>query len=239
MIRNRPFFYVGIIGLLILGAAYWLKQVYPPEAPFMAQGFSSPIVFFEFIQSPVEITDFFGLTDYDFNSEKFIGEMDQGNHLDFVFAFIYSTFFFFFFKRLAEESAQNWYKAGMFLALLAFVGDVFENVQLLGITANLQSGELENHIKLLAIFTWLKWGSLAFGFAIFGLWLMKLEGVLRLMGYVAWIPLVFGIMAFMRRGVMNELFTRSISILFFVAISYCFMYKSDMKPIPKELDQPF
>ncbi|NJO91127.1 MAG: hypothetical protein HC831_20795, partial [Chloroflexia bacterium] len=75
--------------------------------------------------------DFFGLTDYDFDSEQFIDKMDQGNRLDFAFAFIYSTFFFFFFKRLAEESEQKWYKAGMLLALLAFVGDVFENVQLL------------------------------------------------------------------------------------------------------------
>lgn len=239
MIKNRPFIYVGLIGLLILGGAYWLKNVFPQEAPYMAKGFSSPVVFFEFIQSPVEVTDFFGLTDYDFNSEKFIGEMDQGNRLDFGFALIYSAFFFLFFMRLTNESEQNWYKAGMFLALFAFVGDVFENVQLLGITSNLQSGELESHIYLLAIFTWLKWGSLAIGFAIFGLWLMKLEGVLRLMGYIAWVPLVFGIMAFMRRGVMTELFTRSISILFFVTISYCFMYKSDMKPLPKELDQPF
>ena len=239
MIKNRPFFYIGLIGLLILGGAYWLKNIYPDEAPYLAPRFSSPIVFFQFIQSPVEVTDFFGLTDYDFNSEKLIGQMDLGNRLDFGFAFIYCTFFFFFFKLLAEESEKGWYKAGMFLALLAFIGDVFENMQLLGITANLQSGELETHIKLLAIFTWLKWGSLAIGFAIYGLWLMKLEGVLRLMGYVAWVPLVFGIMAFMRRGLMTELFTRSVNIVFFVAISYCFMYKSDMKPEPKELGQPF
>ncbi len=239
MIKNRPFFYVGLIGILILGGAYCLKNVYPTEAPYMAPQFSSPLVFFEFIQSPVEVIDFFGLTDYDFNSEEFIGKMDLGNRLDFGFAFIYCTFFFFFFKKLAEESEQKWYKAGMFLALLAFIGDVFENMQLLGITANLQSGEVGKYIKLLAIFTWIKWGSLAIGFAIYGLWLMKLDGVLRLMGYVAWLPLVFGIMAFMRRGVMTELFTRSIGILFFVSISYCFMYKSDMKPLPKELDQPF
>jgi len=239
MIKNRPFFYIGLIGLLILGGAYWLKNVYPADVPFLAPRFSSPIVFFQFIQSPVEVIDFFGLTDYDFNSEKLIGQMDLGNKLDFGFAFIYATFFFFFFKKLAEESGQKWYKIGMVLALLAFIGDAFENLQLLGITANLESGEVEKNIKLLAIFTWIKWGSLAIGFAIYGLWLMKLEGVLRLMGYVAWIPLIFGIMAFMRRGLMTELFTRSVSILFFVAISYCFMYKSDMKPLPKELDQPF
>jgi hypothetical protein len=239
MTKNRPFLYVGLIGLFILAGAYWLKNVFPQEAPYMAPRFSSPIIFFEFIQSPVEVTDFFGLTDYDFDSEQFIGKMDQGNRLDFFFAFIYSAFFLFFFKKLAEESGQKWYKAGMMLALLAFIGDIFENVQLLGITANLQSGDLESHIRLLAVFTWIKWSSLAIGFAIFGLWLMKLEGVLRLMGYVAWVPLIFGIMAFMRRGLMTELFTRSISILFFVAISYCFMYKSDMKPSPKELDQPF
>jgi hypothetical protein len=234
MIKNKPFFYVGLVGLLIFGGAYWLKETFPAEAPYMAPRFSTPIVFFEFVQSPIEVYDFFGITDYDFDSENFIAKMDAGNKIDFAFAFIYSAFLFLFFRVLAKESEQKWYKAGMVLAILALIGDVFENVQLLGITANLQSGNFETQLKLLNIFTWVKWASIAIAFALYALWLLKLEGVLKLMGYVAWIPLIFGAMAFMRRGVMTELFTRSVSILFFVAIAYCFMYKSEMKPLSRE-----
>lgn len=240
MFKNRPFFYIGLVGLLVFAGAYTLKNVFPSEAPYLAPRFSTPIVFFEFIQSPVEVFDFFGITDYDFDSQKFIKKMDNGNKLDFGFALIYSTFLFLFFRKLAEESEQKWYRAGMVLAILAFIGDVLENIQLLSITANLQSGDFEQYIKLLFVFTWIKWGSLAIGFAIYALWLLKLDGVLKFMGYVGWVPLIFGAMALMRRGVMTELFTKSVNIMFFVAISYCFLYKSDMKPVPNdELNQFF
>ena len=240
MIKNRPFLYIGLVGLLIIGGAYWLKNVFPTEAPYMAPRFTTPIVFFEFIASPIEIYDFFGITDYDFNHEKFISQIDKGNQIDFAFAFVYSAFLFLFFRSLAYESEQKWYKTGMVLAILAFIGDIFENVQLLGITANLGSGDFETHLKLLYIFTWLKWSCLALSFALYALWLLRLDGVLRFMGYVAWIPLVFGIMAFVRRGIMTELFTKSVNIMFFVAICYCFMYKTEMHPkLKEELNQPF
>lgn len=230
MLKNRPFLLIGIIGLLVIGGAFFLKKTFPQDAPYMAPRFSSPIVFFEFIQSPFEVESFFGVTDYDFDSEKMIADMDNGNRLDFVFAFIYSLFFFLFFKQLAHESEQKWYKIGMLLAILALLGDVMENIQLLNITANIETGEYEGSIKILPFFAWMKWASLAIGFAMYGLWLLKLEGVLRLMGYVAFVPVFLGIMAFFKRGLMTELFTRTITIMFFVAIAYCFMYKEDMKP---------
>ncbi len=222
---KRPFFYIGLIGILIIANVYWLAQSFPPSAPFMLKGFSSPVIFFEFIQSPVEVEAFFGLDDYDFDTEKFIKAMDKGNKIDFLFAFLYSTFFFLFFKKLSEVSNKQWYKIGMILAVLAFVGDVVENVQLLQITSKVSQGGYDNNLNFLFIFTWIKWFSLAIGFALFGLWLVKLSGVLRYMGYVAWLPIILGFIAFLNRGVYTELFTRAIDIMFFVAISYCFMFE--------------
>ncbi len=225
MMKNRPFLYVGLIGILIIANVYWLVQTFPSSAPFMLRGFSSPIIFFEFIQSPVEVEAFFGLADYDFDTDKFIKAMDKGNKIDFIFTFLYSTFFFLFFKKLSEVSDKKWYKIGMLLAILAFMGDVVENVQLLQITSKISQGGYDNNLSLLFIFTWIKWFSLAVGFALLGLWLMKLSGVLRYMGYVAWLPLILGFVAFANRGIYTELFTRSINIMFFVAISYCFMFE--------------
>lgn len=234
MLKKRPFLLIGIIGLFIIGGAYFLKKAYPQDAPYMAPRFSSPVVFFQFIQSPLEVDSFFGVTDYSFDSDNMISKMDKGNKLDFGFAFIYSLFFFLFFKQLAHESEQKWYKIGMLLAVLALIGDVMENMQLLNITSNIVTGDYEGSIRLLPVFTWMKWASLAIGFAIYGLWLLKLEGVLRLMGYIAFVPVFLGVMAVFKRGLMTELFTRTITIMFFVAISYCFMYKNDMKPEKEE-----
>ncbi len=226
--NKRPFFYIGLIGLLVIATVYFLEKSYPSSAPFMLKGFSSPAYFFEFIQSPVEVEAFFGLDDYDFDSEKFIKAMNKGNKIDFVFAFVYSLFFFLFFKKLAKVSHRQWYKIGMLLAIFALVGDVVENIQLLQITAKVNEGGYDNNLKLLFIFTWIKWLSLAVGFAMLGLWLVKLSGVLRYMGYVAWIPLILSFFALANRGIYTALFTRSINIMFFVAISYCFMFEKSL-----------
>lgn len=229
--KNRPFFYIGLIGLLTIAATYVMEITFPKTAPFMAKGFSKPIIFFEFIQSPIEVEAFVGINDYDFDSETFIKKLDLGNKIDFVFAFIYTTFFFLMFYKLAKVSNLKWYKIGMILAVIALVCDVVENIQLLEITNKITTGDYINNLHLLFIFTWIKWFSIAIGFALFSLWLVKMPGVLRYMGYLAWLPLMLGIMAYVNRGLLNELFTRSINIMFFVAISYCFMYHNNMKPL--------
>ncbi len=223
--KNRPFLLIGLIGLVIIAIVYFMEQTFPSSAPFMLKGFSKPITYYEFIQSPVEVEAFFGLDDYDFDSEKFIRDMNKGNKIDFLFAFVYSVFFFLFFKKLTQVSSKKWYKIGMILAVFAFIGDIVENIQLLQITSKLAEGGYENNLEWLFAFTWIKWWSLALGFALFGLWLVKLSGVLRYMGYVAWLPLILSFFALMQRGIYTELFTRSINIMFFVAISYCFMFE--------------
>ncbi len=226
--KNKPFLYIGILGVIVLLNAYWLKNTFPSKAPYMVEGFSTPITFFAFIQSPVELESFFGLDNYDFDSAAFIKRMDNGNKIDFIFALLYSVFFFLFFMKLAKISEKKWYKSGMLLAIIAFAADVMENVQLLQITSNLTNGIYEQNLDYLFIFTWIKWSSLAIGMALFGLWLIKLPGILRYMGYIAWLPIIFGFIAFLNRGVFTELFTRSINIMFFVGISYCFMFNKSM-----------
>ncbi len=222
--KQRPFFYIGLIGILVIANVYWLDKTFPSSAPYMLRGFSKPAIFYEFIQSPVEVEAFFGLDDYDFDSEKFIEKINQGQKLDFIFAIVYSAFFFLFFKKLVNVSHKKWYKIGMFLAIAAFLGDVIANVQLLQIVDKITTGGYDSNLSVLLVATWFKWLSLAVGFCLFGLWLLQLSGVLKYMGYVAWLPLILSFFALMHRGVYTELFTRSINIMFFVAISYCFMF---------------
>ena len=223
---KRPFLPAGIVGFFVVVTAIWMLQFFPAEAVHLPKGFSTPVIFFEFIQSPMEVADFFGITDDGIPNESFINQMNKGNYLDFFFMLVYSSFLFLFFYLLAKISGNKWVKTGMLLALFAFFGDMFENIQLLGITANLESGHFLRQLSLLHLFTWIKWGSLAISFVLFSVWLYPSGGIYRFMGYVTAIPFLLGIWAFLDRGTASELFAKSISVAFFVMICYCFLYRA-------------
>jgi hypothetical protein len=233
-IERRPFFYIGLIGILLIIFGLGLPKFFPKEAGHMPEGFSTPIIYFEFIESPVEVNDFFGINEDGLGNMKFVNQMDKGNRIDFAFAFVYAAFLFLFFQKLSSVSDLKWFKIGMLLAVLSFIFDYAENIQLLGITANLENGNYLTQLSLLKIFTWIKWFSLAISFAIFSVWLFKFKGIYRLMAYVALLPLLLGLLAFIKRGLATELFSKSISIMFFVTICYCFLYTSEANE-PKSL----
>jgi hypothetical protein len=224
-IKTHPYFYVGLIGLLLIVFGLILPAFFPKEAPQMAKGFSTPIIYFEFIKSPVEVNDFFGITDKGIYDQIFVNQMNKGNKLDFAFMLVYSAFLFLFFMKLVKVSGIKWFKIGMLLALLAFLSDFLENIQLLGITANLENGDFHTQLSLLKIFTWIKWGSLVLSFVVFSIWLFKFKGIYKFLAFLSLIPFVLGLMAYLKRGLMNELFAKSISIAFFVMICYCFFYR--------------
>jgi hypothetical protein len=223
-IKQRPYFFTGIAGLVVIVIALWIQLVFPKESAHMASGFSTPIIYFEFIQSPDEVNAFFGVENGRTN-ELFVKQMDRGNYADFAFMLAYSAFLFLFFRKLSAISELTWFKTGMILAVLALVGDLIENIQLLGITANLENGDFITQLLLLKLFTWIKWGSLAISFALFSFWLVKFKGFYRIIGYIVATPFIMGIIAIFNRGMATELFAKSVSIVFFVMICYCFFYQ--------------
>ncbi len=99
-----------------------------------------------------------------------IRKMDQGNYLDYLYMLLYSGFLFSFAWLAAKQTGQKWVYAGAVLAVLALIGDALENVQLLTITANLQSGDFLAALTRLHWLTWLKWSSLALYFLLMAGW---------------------------------------------------------------------
>jgi hypothetical protein len=59
IIKTRPYFYIGLLGILLIVFGLILPTFFPKEAPQMTKGFSTPIIFFEFIKTPVEVNNFF------------------------------------------------------------------------------------------------------------------------------------------------------------------------------------
>lgn len=231
-ITNRPFFATGIMGFFVIVIAIWMQQFFPSESAHLPKGFSTPIIYFEFIQSPAEVIEFFGIADDGIPDESFVSHMNKGNYLDFLFMFVYSAFLSLFFYHLLKVSGKKWFIAGIALALISLTGDFFENLQLLGITANLESGDYHRHLFLLRFITLIKWGSLALIFALFSIWLFKQKNLSRFLAYLYLIPVLLFPFSFLIRGIITEIFTKSIAIVFFVTICYCFLFTYQINHSP-------
>ena len=137
----------------------------------MPDGFSTPILAFEFVETEQEVIDLFG-SDPAVRAEL-VRRFDLGNWVDFLYMLLYAGLLFLFAVQLVRVNASTeqgrsgrfLYYIPAFLAVVIFAGDLLENIQLLRITANLD-GEYGRQLTLLPIFTWIKWGGLAIYFLL-------------------------------------------------------------------------
>jgi len=158
---NKPFMKVGFLGLLVIGMSIVLLIVFPSKAPWMMDGFSTPIIAFEFVQSQSEVCRLFGLPDSPDQlsmTQAMIRAMDFGNRLDYIYMVLYTSFLFFFSFVCAKNTGKRYYYAGSLLSLVILVADALENIQLLRITAKITSQDFGKELSLLHCFTWIKWG---------------------------------------------------------------------------------
>ena len=226
MKTKKPFIFAGYTGLLLIVLGLFLMTTFPKHVPYMAEGFQTPIIFFEFVQTVEETQQFFGMTSSLLPDDNLIQKMDFGNKIDFIYAFVYALFLFLFAKKLMEISGKKIFMAVMVLAVVAFIGDCLENIKLISITENIESGSFQNHLDALFIFTWIKWGSLALIFVILSEWFFRGRVISTIFAFIGWTPLILGILAYKMPGLYNELFAKSIMFMFIALIVYSFIYKS-------------
>jgi len=158
---NKPFIKIGFLGLLVIGMSIVLMIVFPSKAPWMMDGFFTPIIAFEFVQSQSEVYQLFGLAgspDQLSMTQSMIRAMDFGNRLDYIYMVLYASFLFFFSFVCAKNTGQRYYYAGSMLSFVILVADALENIQLLRITAKIASQDFGKELSLLHCFTWIKWG---------------------------------------------------------------------------------
>jgi hypothetical protein len=219
--KQRPFIISGLIGLAVILMSVISLLVFPQTSPGQIDGIRSPIVAFEFAQTAAEINTLFGPNGATEQAEM-VQKMDQGNRLDYLYMLLYSAFLFSFAVLAAKQSGQKWVYAGAVLALLALIGDALENVQLLSITANLQSGDFGAALARLHWFTWLKWGSLALYFLVMAMWFWGNGRFAKLIAVVGVLTFLLGLAAFMQRGPATEPFTLAVALMFLLMIIFCF-----------------
>jgi hypothetical protein len=233
--NKRPYLVPGFIGLAVILVSVISLFVFPQTSPGQIEGLRTPIIAFEFAETVAEINTLFG-TNASAEQAEMIRKMDQGNRLDYLYMLLYSGFLFSFALLAARQSGQKWVVAGAVLAVLALVGDALENVQLLTITANLQSGEFGDALTRLHWFTWLKWGSLAGYFLLIAIWFWENGRYAKLISIIGILTFLLGLIAFGQRGLATELFALSVALMFLLMIIFCFITKTKISTLPESLD---
>ena len=217
---------IGFLGLLVIGMSIVLLMVFPSKAPWMMDGFFTPIIAFEFVQSQSEVYQLFGLPDSP-DQLSMIKAMDFGNRLDYIYMVLYTSFLFFFSFVCAKNTGQRYYYAGSMLSFVILVADALENIQLLRITAKITSQDLGKELSLLHCFTWIKWGGITVVFLILAPYFFKGRSYSKVIAALGISSFILSILAYLNRSVLNELLGLSVALMFLMMIVYSFIYKTE------------
>lgn len=222
---NRPFLAAGYVGLLVIFTSIVLIGVFPSQAPRLPDGFFTPIIAFEFIETKAEVFQMFVDTTGTVRHEM-VTDMDLGNRLDFVYMVLYGFFLAMFCAKCAVLSRKKFYYAGCVLAVAVLAADVLENVQLLGITANLETGDFDHYLERLRLFTWVKWGGICAVFLVLVFWFINGARFSKIIALSMGATVMAGAAAFFHRSWINEIFALGVGAVFLMMIVYCFLYKA-------------
>jgi len=223
---KKPFIKVGFLGLIVIGMSIVLIMVFPAKAPWMMEGFATPIMAFEFVQSPEEVSKLFGLADTP-DQQSMIKAMDLGNKLDYIYMVLYSSFLFFFSFVCAKDTGQKRYYAASTMAVVILISDIFENIQLLGITAKITSLDFARELSLLHRFTWMKWGGITIVFLILAPYFLKGRIYSKLIAVTGISSFTLSVLAYFNRSVLTEQMGLSVALMFIMMIAFCFIHKNE------------
>lgn len=224
-----------IVSVCLMLFAIALLIINPKAANNLPSGFKTPIIAIEFIQTKAAIIKFFEVA----NVEKYRSDLLLGNCIDYIFMFLYSGLIacigVFIFK---DTNIKKMYLI-FICSILMIIGDAFENYQLYQLTIKLRDfpdivqsinsfNFYEIHIVLLKLFTWLKWSTIAISFLIFApTFLKSTQFFSKTIGIVCACSAILGVLAFLKHGILNELFAATVSIVFILLIVFVFKYQPE------------
>jgi hypothetical protein len=231
---NKPFIKVGFLGLLVIGMGSVLLMVFPSKAPWMMDGFFTPVIAFEFIQSQSEVYRLFGLSGSldqlsmtQTVTQAMISAMDLGNRLDYIFMVLYASFLFFFSFVCAKNTGKRYYYAAGILSIVILVADIMENIQLLRITAKIIHHNFTKELFFLHWFTWIKWGGITLVFLILTPYFFKGRTCSKVIAAIGITSFILCVLAYFNRSILNEFLSLSVSLMFLLMIIYSFIFKTE------------
>ncbi|MGI9552295.1 MAG: hypothetical protein ACR2MT_13935 [Aurantibacter sp.] len=200
------------LGLAVMVFSVVLMFVFPTEVPQMPDGFSVPIIAYEFLQTDQEVMAFFGVEGKP--RDQLVSAMNLGHVIDYFFLVFYSGFLTVWGVFCVRLTSNKLFYSVTFLAIIAAFGDLFENIQLVKIANTLENGVFVAELKNLFLFTWVKWGALALTFPIIGICIFKFGWFGKTIAFLGWLTLILGVVAFADRSLVTALFAKGVSLLF-------------------------
>jgi hypothetical protein len=220
----RNFRTTGYLGVAVIVMSIVLLVVFPSKTASKVDGMITPVIAFEFLETPEEAYQLFGREPSPAR-DAMVAAMDLGNRLDFIYMILYTMFLSAFSTLAANESGMTLPRAGRVIAIIILLGDVLENVQLLAITEKLAAGGFECEIGYLRLFTWVKWGGIALTLLALAPYFLKGAAFARVTGIAGILAFLLGLISFVHRSFVNELFSLSVAVMFILMIVYCFIHR--------------
>ncbi|MFN8236900.1 MAG: hypothetical protein U0T77_01915 [Chitinophagales bacterium] len=218
---NKPFRIARILGILLLIYSIILLFVNPQPADNLPEHFFTPIIAFEFIQSPQEVAAFFKVPD----ESAYIQAMLLGNWIDYVFMVLYSGLLFCIALGIKKITGAQTMLLAAVCCLIILVCDALENYQIYLIISRFKNQEIFENLALLNIFTWLKWSSIASVFLLFSPFFLKGKLFHKIIGCLCISSFGLCIAAFLHHGILNEIFANSIVMVFLLLVIFVFTFK--------------
>jgi len=212
----------GIAGVVTILMGIMLAGAFPVSSPEMPEGFFTPIIAFEFIETKDEIEKLLAW-DNAVQRTDLIDAMRFGIKLDYVFMSAYSLFLGLFCWVCYRISKKRVYLTGVVIAPIVWIADGIENLQLLNIMSNLLAEEsISFELEFLSIFTWIKWGGIAVIFTVLIPYLWKGGLLSKATSFAATLSVFSAIIAFVDRSFFNEVLSLSVILVFAGLIFLCF-----------------
>lgn len=225
--KQKPFIISGIIGLFVIGMSLILMAVNPRSAGELAEGFWTPIIAFEFVETEADVVLVLGQIDAPGQAEL-IEAFTLGNNLDFIYMVLYGAFLFVFALTCARLSGNKLFYIAAGLAVLVPFADMFENLQLQAILTSFVVGDdFSSNLARLKLFTWLKWGGLAFIFLLLAPFFTHGNPFARFIGMYTAVPFVLGVLSYFSGGSLKEIFALSVALMFLLLIVFSFLYRAE------------
>lgn len=217
--KERPFFVSGILGLGVIVMTLLLTLAGPRPISPLPDGFITPVLAFEFAETEAEVRRLFDPIGQP-AGDAVRRDMDRINRLDFIYMALYTALMFTFALTAARLSGRRLLYLAAGIALVVLIADILENLQLLSITNQLANGDFGSQLYRLRLFTWLKWGGLALYFLMLIPFFAQTSGWTRVGVILGVLPFALGLLAFLNRGLLSELFALSIGLMFIFLTVY-------------------
>ncbi|MCO5247818.1 MAG: hypothetical protein M9887_02550 [Chitinophagales bacterium] len=214
---------IGVFTLTVAGALLYINPLVTGALP---DGFFNPITALEFVREPTDLISIFNISTVLEVKQAFA----LGNQVDYAFMSLYTLFIVLCTVLIYIDSRARVLFLVIPLAIVALVGDVFENMTIAEILKVIDYSNSDLLIEQLMFYTWLKWGSLASVMLIFSMYFIQGNWWNRVISLVMIVTFFLCIVAFFKGGIYCEIFSNLIVVSFLLLFTYVITWKRVTHP---------